>query len=151
MFPPTQPTKTLHAGKPCSTTVDMTVSLQLGVAAEWMPEKRSAWWVEMMPIYGPLTTISQSLQPWAQNRSCHSYVYQQLLARGQKPRARQCLQILCKVLSAVSGIPTQKPLLAILDPEVTVNLPADLTAWTGCDALVHAIEAFSVPDWKPSL
>ena len=44
---------------------------------------------------------------------------------------------------------TQKPLLAILDPEVTVNLPADLTAWTGCDALVHAIEAFSVPDWNP--
>jgi alcohol dehydrogenase class IV len=44
---------------------------------------------------------------------------------------------------------SQKPLLAILDPEVTVNLPADLTAWTGCDALVHAIEAFSVPDWNP--
>tara|TARA_Y100001960_G_scaffold332795_1_gene434844 strand:- start:4320 stop:5177 length:858 start_codon:yes stop_codon:yes gene_type:complete len=44
---------------------------------------------------------------------------------------------------------TQKPLFAILDPEITVGLPADLTAWTGCDALVHAIEAFSVPDWNP--
>ena len=44
---------------------------------------------------------------------------------------------------------SQKPLLAILDPEVTVNLPANLTAWTGCDALIHAIEAFSVPDCHP--
>lgn len=45
--------------------------------------------------------------------------------------------------------PKQKPLLAVLDPELTLGLPADLTAWTGCDALVHAIEAFSVPDWNP--
>ena len=29
----------------------------------------------------------------------------------------------------------------ILDPEVTLSLPARLTAWTGIDALVHAFEA----------
>jgi len=45
--------------------------------------------------------------------------------------------------------PEQKPRLAILDPELTRELPADLTAWTGCDALVHAIEAFTVPEWNP--
>ena len=43
----------------------------------------------------------------------------------------------------------QKPKLVILDPELTLGLPANLTAWTGCDALVHAIEALSVPSWHP--
>ncbi len=42
-----------------------------------------------------------------------------------------------------------KPSLALLDPELTIGLPADLTAWTGADALVHAIEAFLVPGFHP--
>lgn len=41
--------------------------------------------------------------------------------------------------------PAQKPVAVILDPELTVALPKNLSAWTGCDALVHAIEAYSVP------
>lgn len=35
------------------------------------------------------------------------------------------------------------PKLAIIDPETTYNLPAALTASTGMDALVHAIEAYT--------
>jgi len=42
-----------------------------------------------------------------------------------------------------------KPSFAILDPEITVGLPTSMTSWTGVDALVHAIEAYSVPDFHP--
>lgn len=45
--------------------------------------------------------------------------------------------------------PDLKPAAALLDPEITVGLPATLTAWTGCDALVHAIEAYCVPAFHP--
>lgn len=45
--------------------------------------------------------------------------------------------------------PELKPAVALLDPELTLGLPGPLTAWTGCDALVHAIEAYCVPAFHP--
>jgi alcohol dehydrogenase class IV len=45
--------------------------------------------------------------------------------------------------------PHLKPSLTLLDPEITLGLPATLTAWTGIDAMVHAIEAYCVPDYHP--
>jgi len=45
--------------------------------------------------------------------------------------------------------PDLKPALALLDPELTVGLPVNLTAWTGADALTHAIEAYCVPGFHP--
>ena len=45
--------------------------------------------------------------------------------------------------------PDLQPSLALLDPELTVGLPANLTAWTGADAMVHAIEAYLVPGFHP--
>lgn len=42
-----------------------------------------------------------------------------------------------------------KPALALLDPEITLALPPHLTAWTGVDSMVHAIEAYSVPGFHP--
>ena len=39
--------------------------------------------------------------------------------------------------------PHMYPTLALLDPELTVSLPAGLTASTGMDALCHAIESFT--------
>ncbi len=37
--------------------------------------------------------------------------------------------------------PETKPERVILDPELTTTLPPELTAWTGLDAFVHALEA----------
>ncbi len=45
--------------------------------------------------------------------------------------------------------PDLKPSLALLDPELTISLPPDLTAWTGADAMTHAIEAYLVPGFHP--
>ena len=45
--------------------------------------------------------------------------------------------------------PLLKPSLVLLDPELTLGLPQNLTAWTGADALTHAIEAYLVPGFHP--
>ena len=42
-----------------------------------------------------------------------------------------------------------RPSLALLDPELTIELPSNLTAWTGVDALTHALEAYLVPGLNP--
>jgi alcohol dehydrogenase len=45
--------------------------------------------------------------------------------------------------------PQMMPDLVISDPELTVSLPASLTAWTGMDALAHCLEAFCAPGFHP--
>ncbi len=45
--------------------------------------------------------------------------------------------------------PECKPTLVFLDPELTLGLPVPLTAWTGADAMIHAIEAYLVPGFHP--
>ncbi|MDG2474024.1 MAG: iron-containing alcohol dehydrogenase [Paracoccaceae bacterium] len=40
--------------------------------------------------------------------------------------------------------PNQKPNAALLDPKLTLDLPDNLTAWTGVDALVHAVESYTI-------
>ncbi len=45
--------------------------------------------------------------------------------------------------------PLMMPSRAILDPELTVGLPPDLTAATGMDALTHNLEALVVTDFHP--
>ena len=45
--------------------------------------------------------------------------------------------------------PELKPALALLDPELTLQLPVSLTAWTGADAMTHAIEGYCVSGFNP--
>ena len=45
--------------------------------------------------------------------------------------------------------PKMLPETVILDPELTIGLPAHITAWTGVDAMVHAIEAYIAPGFHP--
>ena len=45
--------------------------------------------------------------------------------------------------------PELKPSLALLDPELTLGLPSNLTAWTGADAMIHSIEGYCVPGFHP--
>ena len=45
--------------------------------------------------------------------------------------------------------PKLLPGIVILDPELTVGLPAGLTAATGMDALAHNLEAYCAPGYHP--
>ena len=45
--------------------------------------------------------------------------------------------------------PLMMPEMAILDPELTVGLPATLTAYTGMDAFTHNLEALTVRVFHP--
>ncbi|HWT12579.1 MAG TPA: iron-containing alcohol dehydrogenase [Allosphingosinicella sp.] len=45
--------------------------------------------------------------------------------------------------------PAMLPAIVILDPELTVGLPAHVTAATGMDALSHCLEAYCAPGFHP--
>ncbi len=45
--------------------------------------------------------------------------------------------------------PAMLPALVISDPTLTVGLPPNITAWTGVDAFVHALEAWCAPGFHP--
>jgi alcohol dehydrogenase class IV len=45
--------------------------------------------------------------------------------------------------------PRMLPGQVICDPELTIGLPPELTAWTGLDALSHSLEALCAPGFHP--
>jgi len=45
--------------------------------------------------------------------------------------------------------PRMLPKVVIADPELTLGLPATITAWTGMDALSHSLEAWCSPFFHP--
>ncbi|MEX0853869.1 MAG: iron-containing alcohol dehydrogenase [Bauldia sp.] len=45
--------------------------------------------------------------------------------------------------------PKMLPAVVIADPELTLDLPAKITAWTGMDALSHSLEAWCSPSFHP--
>jgi alcohol dehydrogenase class IV len=45
--------------------------------------------------------------------------------------------------------PKLLPRVVIADPELTIDLPAKITAWTGMDALSHCLESYCSPFFHP--
>lgn len=45
--------------------------------------------------------------------------------------------------------PRMMPAIVISDPELTIGLPRNITAWTGMDALAHCLEAYCSPHYHP--
>jgi alcohol dehydrogenase class IV len=45
--------------------------------------------------------------------------------------------------------PKMLPRVVIADPELTIDLPAKITAWTGMDALSHCLESYCSPFFHP--
>ncbi len=45
--------------------------------------------------------------------------------------------------------PKMMPGVVICDPELVQGLPANITAWTGMDALAHCLEAYCAPFYHP--
>ncbi len=45
--------------------------------------------------------------------------------------------------------PKMMPSAVICDPELVTGLPANITAWTGMDALAHCLEAYVAPSYHP--
>lgn len=54
-----------------------------------------------------------------------------------------------KIKFNVGGTPLIAPEVALIDPELMLDLPANLTAWTGMDALSHAIECYTCAYAQP--
>ncbi len=48
-------------------------------------------------------------------------------------------------MGVTGALPELTPDFALLEPRFTVDMPPELTAGTGCDALVHAIDGFMTP------
>ncbi len=70
---------------------------------------------------------------------------------GTGSEVGKCAVITSSVLKRKYMIchPSILPLRAILDPELTISLPAHLTAATGMDALTHCIESLTAPIFHP--
>lgn len=45
--------------------------------------------------------------------------------------------------------PKMQPAIVIADPALTLGLPANITAWTGMDALSHSLEAYCTTGYHP--
>src|SRR6266704_2040049 len=53
------------------------------------------------------------------------------------------------VFDRVRGTPNIASWVAVIDPELTVKLPAAVTAGTGMDALAHAVECYTMSYHQP--
>ena len=68
---------------------------------------------------------------------------------GAETESTAMITLVKKGLKFCIWHPELSPSLALLDPELTIGLPKTRTAWSGADAMTHAIEAYLVPCFHP--
>src|SRR5712692_2341377 len=56
---------------------------------------------------------------------------------------------IAKRIPPLIAVPTTASWVAVIDPELTVKLPAGVTAGTGMDALAHAVECYTMTYHQP--
>lgn len=100
---------------------------------------------------GPLEQYDDTLDGWKLIKNNMPPFFAVPTTAGTGSEVGRSSVITCKSTNKKTIIfsPWMMPDIALLDPELTLTLPAKLTAATGIDAFVHNLEAFIMDSFHP--
>jgi 4-hydroxybutyrate dehydrogenase len=100
---------------------------------------------------GPLEKYDDMIDgsQYIQNNMPDLYAVPTTAGTGSEVGRSGVITILSTNKKTIIFSPYFMPNIAVLDPEVTVSLPAKLTAATGVDAFVHNLEAYLTDSFHP--